>query len=129
MGASVREGMQLVRSAVAILAGLAAVVALSAGTDKALTVLGTFPPMATTAMLIAATVYRSAYAVVVGYIAARLAPEQPMLHAIILGMIGFAVALFGCILMWHVGNHWYPIALVITALPCTWLGGKIAARA
>jgi hypothetical protein len=85
--------------------------------------------MDTTAMLIAATVYRSLYAVAGGYLAARLAPEQPMLHAIILGMIGFAVALVGCILMWHVGNHWYPIALVITALPCSWAGGKIAAGA
>lgn len=114
------------RSVVAILAGLAAVVVLSEGTDKVLAALGVFPPMGTTPMLIAATVYRSAYVVVGGYLAARLAPEQPMLHAIILGMIGFAVALFGCIVMWHAGNHWYPIALVITALPCTWLGGKLA---
>jgi hypothetical protein len=120
--------MQLVRSAVAVLAGLAAVVVLSIGTDKALVALGAFPPIETLPMLIAATVYRSAYAVVGGYLAARLAPEQPMLHAIILGMIGFAVALFGCITMWHAGNHWYPIALVITALPCTWLGGKLAAK-
>jgi hypothetical protein len=120
--------MQLVRSAVAILAGLAAVVALSAGTDRVLEALGMFPAANTTPMLIAATVYRSAYAVLGGYIAARLAPEQPMLHAMILGMIGFAVALFGCILMWNLGNHWYPIALVILALPCTWLGAKLAAR-
>jgi hypothetical protein len=119
--------MQLVRSAVAILAGLAAVVALSIGTDRVLTGLGTFPPMDSTPMLIAATVYRSVYAIVGGYLAARLAPEQPMLHAIILGMIGFAIALFGCIIMWHLGNHWYPIALVLTAIPCTWLGGKLVA--
>jgi hypothetical protein len=121
--------MQLVRSVVAILAGLAAVVVLSAGTDKVLAALGAFPPMDTTPMLIAATVYRSLFAVVGGYLAGRLAPEQPMLHAIILGMIGLAVALFGCIVMWHVGNHWYPIALVLAALPCSWLGGKLAARA
>ena len=120
--------MQLVRSTVAILAGLAAVVVLSEGTDRVLVALGAFPPLNTTPMLAAATVYRSAYAVIGGYLAARLAPEQPMLHAIILGMIGFGVALFGCILMWRLGNHWYPIALVITALPCTWLGGKLAAK-
>jgi hypothetical protein len=119
--------MQLVRSAVAILAGLAVVVVLSEGTDKLLAATGAFPAADSTPMLIAATIYRSAYAVAGGYLAARLAPEQPMLHAIILGMIGFAVALFGCIEMWHVGNHWYPIALVITALPSTWLGGKLAA--
>jgi hypothetical protein len=121
----VGEGIQLVRSAVAILAGLAAVVMLSAGTDAAIRAVGIFPPMDTTTMLIAATVYRCAYTVAGGYLAARLAPEQPMLHAIILGMIGFAVALFGCIAMWNVGNHWYPVTLVLTALPCTWLGGRL----
>ena len=49
-----------------------------------------------------------------------------MLHAIILGGIGFVLALAGCFMMWKLGNHWYPIALVVTALPCTWLGGKLA---
>jgi hypothetical protein len=128
MGASLRDGIQLVRSVVAVLAGLAIVVALSVGTDAAIATLGTFPPADTMPMLIAATVYRSLFAVAGGYLTARLAPEQPMLHAIILGMIGVATALYGCITRWDLGNHWYPIALVITALPCTWLGGKLAAR-
>jgi len=47
----------------------------------------------------------------------------------ILGGIGFVAALAGCIMKWNLGHHWYPIALVITALPCTWLGGKLAAKA
>jgi len=25
----------------------------------------------------------------------------------------------------HLGPSWYPIALVITALPCAWLGGVL----
>jgi len=119
----------IVRSAVAVLAGLAVVVALSEGADYVVTKFGllSFGGPDPTVSFAIATLYRSAAAVVGGYTAARLAPERPMLHAIILGGIGFAVALLGCIVHWGQGNNWYPIALVITALPCTWLGGKIAA--
>ena len=113
-----------------MLAGLAVVAALSKGADYVVTKYGllSFDGPDLTLAFAVATVYRSLAAVVGGYTAARLAPEQPMLHAISLGMIGFAVALFGCIVPWNEGNRWYPIALVITALPCTWLGGKLASK-
>jgi hypothetical protein len=122
--------LRIVRSILAILAGLITVVALSIGTDVALQKAGIFPsfetPQAfTTTLLLAATVYRSLYAVVGGYIAARLAPSRPVLHALILGAIGFALAILGAVMEWSAGNHWYPIALVLTALPCSWLGGKL----
>jgi hypothetical protein len=44
---------------------------------------------------------------------------------IIAGCIGLAVSILGVIVGWKEGNHWYPIALVITAFPTTWLGGKL----
>lgn len=121
----------LVRSAVAVLAGLAVVVALSEGADYVVTKFGllSFNGPDPTMAFAVATVYRSVAAIAGGYTAARLAPERPMLHAIILGGLGAVLALTGCIMMWNLGNHWYPIALVITALPCTWLGGKLAAKA
>jgi hypothetical protein len=28
----------------------------------------------------------------------------------------------------HLGPAWYPIAIAATALPCAWIGGKMAAR-
>ncbi len=121
----------IVRSAVAVLAGLAVVAALSGGTDYVVTKFGllSFDGPDPTVPFAIATVYRSLWAVAGGYTAARLAPERPMLHAIILGGIGFVAALGGCIMKWNLGHHWYPIALVITALPCSWLGGKLAAKA
>jgi len=120
----------IVRSAVAVLAGLAVVVALSEGADYVAMTFGllSFDGPDPTAAFAIATVYRSVAAVAGGYTAARLAPERPMLHTWILGGIGFLAAIAGCIAGWKYGNHWYPIALVITALPCTWLGGKLAAR-
>jgi hypothetical protein len=61
------------------------------------------------------------------YITARLAPHAPMKHALILGGIGFVLSLAGAIGAsgMNLGPMWYPIALVITTLPCTWLGGYL----
>jgi carbohydrate-binding DOMON domain-containing protein len=69
--------------------------------------------------------YRIVYTVVGGYITARLAPHSPMRHVWVLGTIGLAVAVAGAIatIPMHLGPSWYPIALAVTALPCTWLGG------
>ena len=120
-----------VRSVLAVFAGLVAVVALSLGTDEGLIAAGIFPsfdkPNAfTTGMLLAATAYRSAYAVLGSFIAARLAPSRPMTHALALGVLGFGLATAGAVMMQGVGPAWYPIALVATALPCAWLGGILA---
>jgi hypothetical protein len=50
-----------------------------------------------------------------------------MRHAIILGLVGIAAGSVGVVVGWDLSPHWYPIALVIGALPCTWLGGKCKA--
>jgi hypothetical protein len=116
----------------AVLAGLIAIVALSAGTDFVLESLGIFTPpdqgFFTPWMVMLALIYRCIYAVAGGYIAARLAPNRPMRHAIILGLIGLVASIAGAIVAWDLSPHWFPIALIITALPCTWLGGKLKTR-
>ncbi len=33
-------------------------------------------------------------------------------------------ATLGSVVAWNLFPHRYPVALAITALPCTWLGGK-----
>ena len=52
-----------------------------------------------------------------------------MRHALALGAIGFLVSLAGVIVTagMDLGPRWYPIALVVTALPGAWLGGRLAA--
>jgi hypothetical protein len=81
------------------------------------------------AALLLATIYRTIYGVFGSYIAARLAPDRPMLHAMILGVLGFAVSILGAVATWNggpaFGPHWYPVALVVLALPTAWVGGKI----
>lgn len=118
------------RSIGAVLAGMLVVVVLSLGTDLALHAAGIFPPLdqrMSDALLVLATAYRTVYAVVGGYVTAWLAPNRPLYHALVNGLIGVALSLLGAVLTWNkaLGPHWYPIALVITALPTAWAGGKL----
>ena len=118
------------RSIGALLAGFVVVVILSLGTDVALQKAGIFPPLGqimSNALFLLATVYRTVYAVVGSYITARLAPDRPMGHALLGGGIGLVLAVVGAVVTWNkdLGPHWYPLALVATALPCAWAGGKL----
>ena len=123
---------QLGRSLVALLAGMFAGILLSLGTDYVLHAIGLFPPLGqpvSSPLLLLATVYRTVYGVAGAYIAARLAPNQPMMHALVLGMLGFVVSLVGAVVTWNMGPaygpHWYPVALVVLAIPTAWVGGKL----
>lgn len=119
------------RSLAAVLAGFVAVVVLSLGTDQVLHVLHVYPPwsepMNDPGLNMLALAYRSVYTVLGGYIAARLAPHAPMRHVLALGIIGLIAGTAGAIAMIpkHLGPNWYPIALAVTGLPLTWLGGVL----
>lgn len=125
--------MEFVKSVRAVFAGVFVVVLLSELTDYGLSLLGIFPPMEkfsafTTDMLVAAAIYRCVYAVIGGYVAAWYAPGRPMLHVLILGLIGLAASTAGAVLMWDLGRHWYPVTLAATSLPCVLLGGALYRR-
>src|SRR5262249_27011146 len=84
--AAVREWPRGWRSAAALLPGFLAVVVLSLGTDQVLHALDVYPPwgepMHSTSLNLLALTYRTVYAVVGSYVAARLAPDRPMAHAL-----------------------------------------------
>jgi hypothetical protein len=122
------------RSIGALLAGMFAGIILSLGTDFVLHAIGVFPPWGQSMVgfegsLLLATVYRTVYGVAGSYLAARLAPDRPMLHAMILGIAGLVVSLVGAIVTWNkgpaFGPHWYPLALIVLAMPTAWAGGKL----
>jgi hypothetical protein len=122
---------RVLRSIGAVLAGIIAVVVLSIGTDLLLHATGVFPPWGqpmSDGLFVLATAYRVAYAVLGGYIAARLAPDRPMAHALVLGVVGVVLSTIGAAATWNrgpeFGPKWYSLALVVTALPCAWAGGK-----
>ena len=120
------------RTAGALIAGFLTVLILSLATDQLLHVLNVYPPwgqpMFDPWLNLLALSYRCVYGALGSYIAARLAPHAPMRHAMILGFIGLPFAIIGAVVSitrYDLGPAWYPIALVITTLPCAWLGGLL----
>jgi peptidoglycan/LPS O-acetylase OafA/YrhL len=127
-----RPPRRMLRSVGAVLAGMIVGIALTLGLDELLHITGVFPPWGDPVgdkPLILATVYRIVFSIAGSYIIARLAPNRPMQHALVGGAIGFVVSIIGAVATWNsgpaFGPHWYPVALIITALPCAWVGGKL----
>jgi len=123
------------KSILAVLAGALTGILLSVGTDALLQAVGFLPPLgqrASDAALLAATVYRTIYGVLGAWLTARLAPARPMLHVTVLGALGFAASLLGAVVTWNkgpsFGPHWYPVSLVVLALPTAWLGGWLGGK-
>ena len=118
------------RSILALLCGIVVGIALSAGTDLMLQVIGVAPAQNQRwpdGLLLLAAVYRSIYGVIASYIIARLAPNRPMGHSLVAGGLGTLVSALGAATMWSAtaGQHWYPVALAVTALPTAWIGAKV----
>ena len=118
------------RSILAVLAGIVVGAALSLGTDALLAAVGVFPKVGkqmSDALFALATAYRIVYGIVGSYVIARLAPDRPMQHALIGGVLGLVVSIIGAVVTWNrdLGPHWYPVGLAVTALPCAWVGGKL----
>lgn len=122
---------RLGRSIGAVFLGFLAVVVLSLGTDQLMHVLNVYPlwdqPMNEPSDNLLALTYRCVYGVLGSYITAKCAPHSPMKHVWIGAGIGFVLSLFGVVaaMKMNLGPLWYPIALVLTALPCAWLGGML----
>ncbi len=88
-----RRAPRVFRSIGAVIAGALTGIILSIGTDAALVAAAVFPPLTepdqfTTPLLLLATLYRNIYGVAGSYLTARLAPRNPMGHALVLGRDG-----------------------------------------
>ena len=123
------------RSVGAVAAGFVAVAVGSILVDVLLHLTGVYPPWGQpigNGLSLLATAYRVVITIAGGYLTARLAPNRPLAHAIALGIAGIVGATAGAAATWNLqpppGPHWYPLALIATALPCTWLGGMSANR-
>jgi hypothetical protein len=121
------------RSALAVVAGFLATAILSVATDAVMHATGIFPPPGqpmSDGLFVWATAYRVVFTVLGGYVTARLASSKPMTYVLVLGIIGIVAATAGTIATWNLGPEygpkWYPILLVVTALPCVWAGGVLA---
>ena len=122
-------------SAGAVVAGFVVTAAASIAADAVMHVAGIFPSspdFMSDSMFALAAAYRAFFTVAGGYTTARLAPNRPMRHAWILAGIGLVAGLAGVVAYYTIGGAelgpaWYAISIPVEAIPCVWLGGRLAA--
>jgi len=122
----------ILRSVGAVVAGLLFVIIITTATDALMHATGIFPPWGqpmSDSLFLLALAYRIVYGIAGGYITARLAPDKPVKHALVLGVIGFVLSIAGAAATWNrgpeFGPQWYPVSLIVIAIPTTWIGGKL----
>ena len=118
------------KSVAALIAGFIVNVALSLGTDFAFHAMGMLPALGqpmNDLQSATACAYRTLYSVISSFVVARLAPFAPLGHALVGAGIGMLIATAGAIATWNqaLGPHWYPLSLIVLALPTGWVGGKL----
>ena len=114
----------------AVVAGFIFIGVTHTATDAILEKAGVLPKgnlYTSTAIILLVIGYRAIFSLAGCYLTARLAPNNPMKHALILGGIGTALSAIGAIVTadMNLGPAWYAWSLVVIALPVAWLGGKL----
>ena len=123
----------MLRSIGAIAAGFVVIAVLAFGTDALIraNVPGVFDannrvddPMWLAIILLYVTVYATFGC----WLAARLAPDRPMRHALILGALGLVFNVIGASQMWDTAPAWFHVVGLLLVMPTAWLGGWLAER-
>ena len=114
----------------AVLAGLIFIGITHTGTDAILEGAGVLPKghlNVGAGLILLVILYRTIFSIAGCYLAAKLAPRNPMKHSLILGGIGTVLSAAGAIATadMNIGPAWYGWSLVVIALPIAWLGGKL----
>jgi hypothetical protein len=119
----------MVRSIVAIGAGFLFIGALAFGTGAALHAAGIVPapgePMTDLGDVLLETAYVAVLAIAGCWLAARLAPDRPMRHALILGLLGLAFNVMGAAATWGQRPIWAVALNLALVMPYAWIGGRL----
>ena len=123
----------IIRSIVAVVVGFLVIGVLAMGTDAILrsSVPGIFGPggrVESVPWLVAMQLYVFVYAVFGCWLTARLAPDRPMRHALILGVLGLVFNVAGSVAMWNTAPVWYHVVAIALVMPAAWVGGRIRER-
>jgi len=93
--------MNILKSILAVVAGIGFIIVTHTVTDLIVEGFGIFPPpsegLHVTWMVVTALTYRVLYSVAGSYLTAWLAPSRPMLHSMVLGIIGTILGTIGAI--------------------------------
>lgn len=117
----------------ACFAGILVGVVLSLGTDRLLENRGILPHgnlWVPASLIIFVLFYRTAYNIIGSYVVARLAPNRPMGHALLVGALGTVISIIGAVATrnMNLGPAWYAWVLAALSLPSSWIGGKLFLR-
>lgn len=119
------------RSTLAVVGGFLLIGALAFGTGKLMQ--SSWPAQhapdgtpTTAPMMLVQLLYVGVYATFGCWVAARLAPSRPMLHALVLGLLGLVLNVASAIALRDRVPDWYLAAGVGTTMLWAWLGGRIA---
>ena len=119
----------MLRSIGAIVTGFIVIAALAFGADAVLRALvpSAFDGLriVSTPVLLLAIGYVGLFAVFGCYLTARLAPNRPMTHALVLGALGLVFNIAGSIAMWGSAPAWYHIVNLLLVMPYAYLGGRL----
>lgn len=133
---------RMIRRICAIAAGFVLAALLSRGTDLLFEGTGVFPPVTEQQksgfsvfwMNALALSYRICFAALGGVVTAVMSPDCPMRHVHVLGIISVVVSIIANIAVAmipatvNVLPLWFSIAMVLTAYPSVWLGGRLYFR-
>ena len=81
----------------------------------------------TTALLIS-FVAVAVFAIAGSYLTARLAPNRPMRHALILAAAGLVFNVISAAMTWGYWPAWYTLISLALVMPYGWLGGRLRER-
>src|SRR5258706_6020160 len=94
------------KSFLAVVAGVLFIIIVTTLVDLVLHAAGVYPPITqpiSDGLAALATVYRVLISIAGAWITARLAPQKPMKHALILGVVGVILGLVGVVATWDLG--------------------------
>lgn len=114
----------------AVAAGMVFIVVTHTATDALLEANGILPKgnlHVGAGLILLVLGYRAVFSVAGCYLTARLAPQRPLKHSLILGAIGLVMSTLGAIAneKLNLGPSWYTWTLVAISLPLAWLGGRL----
>ena len=117
------------KSITAVAAGFLFIGVTHTTTDAILENLGVLPKgnlYVSTPLILLVLGYRAVFSLIGCYLTAKLAPKNPMKHALLLGGVGTVLSAAGAIVTanMNLGPGWYAWTLAAIALPIAWLGGK-----
>lgn len=121
------------RSIAAVVVGFLLIGCLAFGTDM---VLKSIRPewfaengaVSSTPVLLFMMVYVAIYAIAGCYLAGRIAPSNPMKHALILGVLGLLFNIMNTVTLWDTAPAWFHIASLALVMPYAWIGGRLAEK-